>query len=72
MSGRGDNDHKPSNWTFQGSNDDNTWTVLDTQSGINLTFGAITTGTMSSFVFPTARPLNTTASPSPPPRETIS
>ncbi len=56
MSGRDNNDSKPSSWTFQGSNDDNTWTVLDTQSGINLTFGTITTGTMSSFVFSNSSP----------------
>ena len=56
MSGRVYNDNKPSSWTFQGSNDDNTWTVLDTQSGINLTFGTITTGTMSSFVFSNSSP----------------
>ena len=30
--------------------------MLDTQSGINLTFGTITTGTMSSFVFSNSSP----------------
>ncbi len=51
MSGRSLNDHKPSSWTFQGSNDDSTWTVLDTRTNIDLTSGTIVTSGMSAFTF---------------------
>ena len=56
ISGRGSNDHKPSSWTFEGSNDDSNWTILDSRSGINLTFGTIVTSAMSPFAVSNSLP----------------
>ena len=38
--GWGSNNYSPQNWTFQGSNDNSTWTTLDTETGQQISYNA--------------------------------
>lgn len=40
--------YMPKNWTFEGSNDNNTWTILDTQIGISFNQGQLKTFNISN------------------------